>query len=189
MNADERRHDKAWNDPPMFATDEVARSTNRLPLHKRYPAPAAPVANPQSHPTPFQNYSQASQYQQQAPANYNQTQFTPPSQYTQPQFGVSMSQPQLSSQPQHQVSMQPPMQQQQSYVQQPPLQSYNQPPSQQQSFSQPQPQPQPQAQSQFYQMSMNQSYNQPVGAPCPYPSSAGAPSVPAYTAYPPPPRT
>lgn len=47
---DRRRHDKSWNDPPLFTYDqlnEASTGTNKVPLHKRYNhPPVAPEMSP-----------------------------------------------------------------------------------------------------------------------------------------------
>ena len=37
-----RRHEKSWNDPPLFSYDQLNKSTPQVPLHKRYSRPMAP---------------------------------------------------------------------------------------------------------------------------------------------------
>ena len=45
---DRRRHDKSWNDPPLFTYDQLNQAVpSKVPLHKRYSSPpVAPEMNP-----------------------------------------------------------------------------------------------------------------------------------------------
>lgn len=47
MNDDERRrHERSWNDPPLFSYDQLNKPTSQASLHKRYSRPMAPEFNP-----------------------------------------------------------------------------------------------------------------------------------------------
>ena len=45
VNEEERRHDRSWNDPPMFTDDQLNKAA-KVPIHKKYARVVAPEINP-----------------------------------------------------------------------------------------------------------------------------------------------
>lgn len=42
----DKRHEKSWNDPPMFSAEQMNKATGSVPLSKRYRYPQAPAQAP-----------------------------------------------------------------------------------------------------------------------------------------------
>ncbi|XP_017492772.1 PREDICTED: ribonucleoprotein RB97D-like [Rhagoletis zephyria] len=83
----DRRHEKSWNDPPMFSVEQLNKASGSVPLNKRYRYPQAPVQ------APNQMYQQQQQqpnmgmtggYGYQQPANNPQLSYGQPQQQQYP---------------------------------------------------------------------------------------------------------
>lgn len=42
LNEEERRHDRSWNDPPLFTDDQLTKANPKVPIHKKYGRVVAP---------------------------------------------------------------------------------------------------------------------------------------------------
>lgn len=83
----DRRHEKSWNDPPMFSMEQLNNASNTVPLSKRYryPQTQAPAQGQMYQQQQQPNYGGASAYGYPGQPAATQQNNVPPSYGQQPQ--------------------------------------------------------------------------------------------------------